>query len=372
MIPYGKQSIDEDDIQAVIDVLRSDFLTTGPTVAKFEQSVISYCGARYGTAVCNGTAALHAAMFALNIGPGSEVIVPPMTFAATANCVFYVGAMPVFADVEPNTLLIDPIDVERKITDRTRAIIGVDYAGQPCDWDALHEIAKKHELKLLADSCHALGAEYKGRKVGSLADLTVFSFHPVKQITTGEGGMVVTDHEDLDARMKRFRTHGISTTAEQRENQDTWHYEMVDLGFNYRITDIQCALGISQMRKIESFLARRHEIAAVYDDAFASFDPVRLLTTMNSNKHAHHLYVIRVDASRRTEIFKNLRTAGVGVNVHYIPVHFHPYYRTKLCMRPGRCPNAEFAYSQIISLPIWPKMSKSEVQLVIDAVRRFA
>jgi len=368
MIPYGRQHIDEDDVQAVCDALRSDFLTTGPRVAEFEASVAGYCGAKYGAAMANGTAALHAVMFALGVGPGDEVIVPPITFAATANCVLYMGATPVFADVEADTLLIDPEDVARKITPRTKAVIGVDYAGQPCDWDALRAIADKHALKLVADACHALGAEYKGRRSGTLADLTVFSFHPVKHITTGEGGMVVTDDGALDAHARRFRTHGITATPEQREAKGTWYYEMTDLGFNYRITDIQCALGISQMKKLPSFLARRREIAAEYDSAFAGSKAVRPLAVRNHNNHAYHLYVVRVAPERRAEIFSGLRDAGIGVNVHYIPVHLHPYYQQNLGTGTGLCPVAEAAYEQIISLPMWPGMGGEEVAGVLEGV----
>lgn len=368
MIPYGRQHIDDDDIQAVCEALRSDFLTTGPRVAEFEASVAGYCGAKHGAALCNGTAALHAAMFALGVGPGDEVIVPPITFAATANCVLYMGATPVFADVEPDTLLIDPEDVARKITPRTKAVIGVDYAGQPCDWDALRTIADKYGLKLVADACHALGAEYKGRRTGTLADLTVFSFHPVKHVTTGEGGMVVTDGGELDARVRRFRTHGITATPKQREARGTWFYEMVDLGFNYRITDIQCALGVSQMRKLDGFLARRRAIAAEYDAAFAGTQDVSPLVVRGHNNHAYHLYVIRVAASRRSEIFSGLRSAGIGVNVHYIPVHLHPYYRKTLGAGPGTCPVAEAAYERIISLPMWPGMSGEDVAAVVRGV----
>ena len=233
-LPYGRQIIDDEDIAAVTDALRSDWLTTGPAVERFERSVCAFTGVGYGVAVNNGTAALHTAMFALGIGPGDEVIVPPMTFAATANCVLYQGGTPVFADVDTDTLLIDPAAVDAAVTPRTRAIIGVDYAGQPCDWDALRSIADRRKLALVADACHALGGEYKGRKAGVLADVTVFSFHPVKHITTGEGGMVTTDDASLAEKMRRFRNHGITTTAAQREKAGGWFYEMADLGRNYR------------------------------------------------------------------------------------------------------------------------------------------
>lgn len=370
MIPYGRQYIDDEDIMAVAAALRSDFLTTGPAVAEFEGAVALYCGAKCGAAVSSGTAALHCAMFALGIGPGDEVIVPPMTFAATANAVLYQGGTPIFADVERGTLLMDPAKATDKITDRTRAIVAVDYAGQPCDWDELRSIADKRGIALAADGCHALGAEYKGRKVGKLADLTVFSFHPVKHVTTGEGGMVVTDDEHLDARVRRFRNHGITTDYRERERTGAWFYEMADLGFNYRITDIQCALGTSQLGKLPGFLARRRAVASAYDEAFTDNENIRLLRVRSHNNHAYHLYVIRVEAGRRAEIFSNLRAAGIGVNVHYVPVHLHPYYRKRLGTGPGLCPVAEAAYEQIISLPMHPGLSDGDVEQVIEAVRR--
>jgi perosamine synthetase len=374
MIPYGRQTIDENDIKAVVDVLRSDWLTTGPKVAEFEQAVADYVGAKYAVAVCNGTAALHAAMYAIGIGPGDEVIVPPITFAATANCVVFQGGIPVFADVDPGTLLLDPAKVEEKITEKTKAIIGVDYTGQPCDWDKLHETAGKHGIKLVADACHALGAEYKGRRVGTLADMTVFSFHPVKHITTGEGGMITTDSAELVERMRIFRTHGITTDAHQREKQGSWFYEMVDLGYNYRITDFQCALGISQMQKLPKFLEHRRKIAARYDGAFEGLFGITPIAVCKSSLHAYHLYVIRVDGNTlsidRTMLFSKLRENGIGVNVHYIPVHLHPFYKEKFHTGPGLCPIAESAYEQIISLPLFPGMKDTDVDNVINVMQK--
>ena len=373
MIPYGRQTIDEDDIRAVTEVLRSDWLTTGPKVAEFEQAVADYVGAKYAVAVSSGTAALHAAMYAIDIKPGDEVIVPPITFAATANCVVYQGGTPVFADVDPGTLLLDPAKVEEKITKKTRAIIGVDYAGQPCDLDRLREIADKHNLRLVADGCHAIGAEYKGRKVGTLADMTIFSFHPVKHITTGEGGMITTDAPELAERMRLFRSHGITTDARQREKQDSWFYEMTDLGYNYRMTDFQCALGISQLKKLPKFLERRREIAARYDEAFAGIAGINSLVVRHDSLHAYHLYVVRIDSNAlgidRTTLFTNLRKKGIGVNVHYIPVHLHPFYRDKFNTGPGLCPVAEAAYVQIISIPMFPGMTDEDVEKVIAEVK---
>ncbi len=388
MIPYGRQTIDEDDIKAVVDVLRSDWLTTGPKVAEFEQAVADYVGAKYAVAVNSGTAALHAAMYAIGVKLGDEVIVPPITFAATANCVVYQGGTPVFADVDPGTLLLDPAKVEEKITEKTRVIIGVDYAGQPCDWDKLREIADKHGLRLVADGCHALGAEYKGRKVGSLADMTIFSFHPVKHITTGEGGMITTDDTGLAERVRLFRTHGITRdpskfagTSGKSQNSMLhapcsmpFYYEMVDIGYNYRLTDFQCALGISQLRKLPKFLDRRREIAARYDEAFANLSGINPLAVRPDVLHAYHLYVIRIDSSvlsiDRATLFTNLRKKGIGVNVHYIPVHLHPFYREKFHASPGLCPIAEVAYEQIISIPMFPGMTDEDVEKVINVMQK--
>jgi len=375
MIPYGRQTIDEDDIKAVVDVLRSDWLTTGPKVDEFEQAVANYVGAKYAVAVANGTAALHAAMYALGIKPGDEVIVSPMTFAATANCVVYQGGTPVFADVDPDTLLIDPKKVEEKINLKTKAIIAVDYAGQPCDYDTLKNITEKHGLFLVADACHSLGASYKGRTIGSnLADLSVFSFHPVKHITTGEGGMITTDNESLAERMRKFRNHGITMDHRQRDAQGSWFYEMVNLGYNYRMTDFQCALGISQLRKLMSWLEKRQNIAQKYDETFAEIKGIEPLALKANIRHAYHLYVVRVDKSNtgihRDVLFRELRSRGIGVNVHYIPVHMHPFYRNRYRIVAGLCPIAEKAYDQIISLPMFPGLSDEQLAFVIGEIKR--
>ena len=374
MLPYGHQWLDDDDIAAVVAVLRSNWLTTGPKVDEFEQVFAETVGAREAVAVSSGTAALHAAMYAIGIKPGDEVIVPAMTFVATANCVVYQGGVPVFTDVDPDTLLLDPIQVETKITPRTKAIIAVDYAGQPCDYDALWAIANKYGLMLVADACHALGGTYKGRPVGSLAHLTVFSFHPVKHITTGEGGMVTTNDPQLAQRMRIFRNHGITTDYRQREQQGSWFYEMVDLGYNYRITDIQCALGLSQLRKLPAWVKRRQEIAQRYHAAFAEIPAIRPLGVRPEVSHAYHLYVVRLDLTRlrstRSQIFAALRAEGIGVNVHYIPVHLHPFYRKRFGTGPGLCPVAEAAYNEIISLPIFPSMTNEDINDVVRAIRK--
>ena len=374
MIPYARQSIDEQDIAAVCKVLRSDWLTTGPKILEFEQAVADYVGAKYAVAVSNGTAALHAAMYAIGIGSDDEVIIPPMTFAATANCVVFQGGTPVFADVDSDTLLLDPAKVEEKITEKTGAIIGVDYAGHPCDWDRLREITDRYKLTLVADGCHTLGAEYKGEKVGAIADMTVFSFHPVKHITTGEGGMITTDDEDLANRMRLFRNHGIVSDFRDREIQGSWFYEMAGLGYNFRLTDIQCTLGSSQLKKLPDFLARRRKIAKIYDDTFDELERISPLAVRDDVLHAYHLYIVRVSTDKcqgnRDQIFKKLRENGIGVNVHYIPVHLHPYYRKCFETRPGLCPVAEKAYDEIISLPMFPGMTDDDVEKVIKAVKK--
>lgn len=362
-IPYGRQTIDDDDLRAVAEVLRSDWLTCGPAVPRFEEAVAGFCGAAHGVAVSSGTAALHAAVFALGLGPGDEVIVPPMTFAATANCALYQGATPVFADVDPETLLLDPAAVEGRITPRTRAVIGVDYAGQPCDWDALRAIADRHGLALVADGCHALGAGLGARRVGTLARMTTLSFHPVKHVATGEGGMILTDDPELDRRLRLFRNHGISTEARQRENAGEWYYEMVELGYNYRLTDIQAALGASQMAKLPDFLERRRAVARFYDRAFAG-TAVRPLGKRPGLEHAYHLYVVRVPD--RDRVFKAMRAAGIGVQVHYIPVHLHPYYRSRLGTAEGLCPAAEAAAREILSLPMYPGLSDADAGFVAE------
>jgi perosamine synthetase len=370
MIPYGRQSIDDEDIASVAEVLRSDWLTTGPAVDRFERAVAEFTGARHAVAVSSGTAALHAAVYAVGIGSGDEVIVPPMTFAATANAVVYQGGTPIFADVDPATLLLDPAEVERKITARTKAIISVDYAGQPCDYGCLRTIAQRHKLALIADACHSLGGEYRGRMVGSLADMTAFSFHPVKHITTGEGGMITTDDASLASRLRRFRNHGISTDHRQRSEAGSWFYEMEELGYNYRLSDINCALGVSQLSKLPAWIARRREIAAAYDAAFTPlcWTP---LAVQPDVCHAWHLYVVQVPEGRAVA-FRALRDAGIGVNVHYVPVHLHPFYRRRFGTGPGLCPQAEQAYERLLSLPMYSGMRDAEVEAVIAAIWRIA
>lgn len=369
MIPYGKQTIEQDDIQAVVDVLKSDFLTTGPKIAEFEQTVADYVGAKYAVAISNGTSALHAACFAAGIGPGDEVITTPLTFAASANCVLYCGGTPVFADVDPKTYNIDPEDIQRKITDRTKAIIAVHLAGQPCDMDAIHSIAREHGLIVIEDGAHALGSVYKGKKVGNLSDMTTFSFHPVKPITTGEGGMIVTDNEDFYKKMVLFRSHGITRDdSMMTRNDGPWFYQQFDLGYNYRITDIQCALGCSQMKKLDRFLARRKEIVARYNEAFADCDNIITPYQLSDTESGWHLYIVQVKNCDRRQVFEAMREKGIGVNVHYIPVYMHPYYQEH-GYENVHCANAEEIYSHIISLPLYPGLTSEQQDYVIDTLK---
>jgi perosamine synthetase len=372
LLPYGRQSIDEADIQAVVDVLRSDWLTTGPKVGEFEEAMAAWVGAKYAVTFSSGTAALHATAFAAGLKPGDEAITSPMTFAATANCVLYQGATPVFADVSADTLNLDPVLAEARVTPRTKAILPVDYAGHPADIDAFSQLADRHGFVVIEDACHALGAEYRGRKVGSLAHMTVFSFHPVKHLTTGEGGLVTTNDAGLAESLRRFRNHGISSDARQRQSAGQWHYEMVLLGYNYRLTDIACALGLSQMGKLDANLTRRREIANRYAAAFRDVPGVIAPPVRPEVNPAWHLYPIRVDLPRLTvdrgEVFRALRAENLGVNVHYIPVHCHPYYRDRFGYRGGEYPVAEDAYARLISLPMFHGMTDQDVEDVIGAI----
>jgi perosamine synthetase len=372
LLPYGHQQIDNDDINAVIEVLRSDWITTGPKVAEFEEAFAAYVGSKYAVSFSSGTAALHGASFAAGLQPGDEAITTPMTFCATANCVLYQGAKPVFADVCPDTLNIDPDEVKRYITEHTKAVLPVDYAGHPADLQSILELATSHGLVVIEDACHALGAEYRGRRVGSISHMTVFSFHPVKHITTGEGGMVTTDDAKLARQLRMFRNHGIDSDARERQANGHWSYEMVALGYNYRLTDIGCALGVSQLRKLETNLSRRQEIAARYTAAFQEIPGVVAPSVRSGMNPAWHLYPIRIDLKTlrvgRGEIFRALRAEGLGVNVHYMPVHLHPYYREKLGHRRGEYPVAEAAYDSLISLPMFHSMTYQDVSAVLHAV----
>lgn len=371
-LPYGRQYIDDDDIAAVVEVLKSDYLTTGPYIKKFEEAIAEYVGAKYAVSFSNGTAALHGACFAAGIEQGDEVITTPMTFAASANCVLYQGGKVVFADIDSKTYNIDPTEIEQKITDKTKAIIPVDFTGQPVELDKILNIANKYKLVVIEDAAHALGATYNGKKVGSISDMTMFSFHPVKHITTGEGGIIVTNNKEFYDKLLQFRSHGITRNVEKlNEYHGPWYYEMQLLGYNYRMTDIQSALGISQLRKIDMFINRRKEIAKKYNEAFKNIDQVIIPYQGKHRESSWHLYILRLKLSEltvdRKQIFEELQNQNIGVNVHYIPVHLHPYYQ-QLGYGKGDFPKAEKLYQEIITLPLFPAMSDQDVEDVIIAV----
>jgi UDP-4-amino-4,6-dideoxy-N-acetyl-beta-L-altrosamine transaminase len=373
ILPYGRQALDEDDVQAVLAVLRSDWLTTGPRVEAFERALAETVGAAHAVAVSSGTAALHAAMFAAGIGPGDEVIVPALTFAASANAVLYQAGTPVFADVRADTLNVDPGDVSAKLTPQTRAVMAVDFAGQPADLDEIGTVTRDRGLHLIEDAAHALGAEYRGRRVGALADLTTFSFHPVKQITTGEGGLVATGRAELAARLRRFRNHGLETEFGERHARGDVYSPMVDLGYNYRLTDLGCALGLSQLARLEQFLKRRGEIAQRYRAELQSQPGLTLPAVLPHVRHAWHIFPVllepeRLTADRRT-IVAALRAENVGATVHYVPVYWHPYYQAR-GYRRGLCPQAEWVFERVLSLPLFPAMTEPDVDDVLTALRK--
>jgi len=375
MLPYGKQTIEKDDIEAVVNALQSDWLTTGPLVSTFETTFAQAVGAQQAVSFSSGTAALHAAMHAAGIGADAndEVIVPAITFVATSNAVLYQNAQPVFADVNSDSLLIDPEDVARKITPNTKAIVAMDYAGQPCDYAALRALADQHNLVLISDACHSLGAAIGSNRVGSLADFTCFSFHPIKQITSAEGGMVTTNNHLAATTLKEFRNHGITTDHRQRESKQQHQYAMESLGFNYRLTDLQCALGLSQLAKLKRFTRRRNDIARFYRSLLQSIPHVKPLYTRTGIEHAHHLFVIRWDQAStglsRDHAFEQLRERKIGVNVHYQPVYQHPYYVNRFGDQTGTCPTAERVYQEILSLPIFPLMREEDVRQVVDQLQ---
>lgn len=368
-IPYGHQWVDNDDIRAMIDVLEGDWITQGPKVDEFESKVAAYCGAKYGVAVSNGTAALHAACAVAGISAGDEVITTPISFLATANAIVYCGGNPIFADISENTLNIDPDEIRKRLSDKTRAIIPVDFAGHPANLDEIMSVAHENKLVIIEDAAHALGAEYQGRKIGGISDMTTLSFHPVKHITTGEGGMILTNSEDYYEKLRVFRHHGIN-----RDNLDegAWYYEMHNIGYNLRLTDFQCALGLSQISKLDGYVRRRREIAEQYNEAFAQVPVIVTPLEQGHVKAAYHIYVIQLQlddlrASRR-EVFDALREERIGVNVHYIPIHLQPYYQRTFGCKRGDYPKAERYYERAITLPIFPKMSDDDVNYVINTI----
>jgi perosamine synthetase len=376
-IPYATQWIEEDDILAVAEALRSSNLTQGPLVEEFEKHIAQYCGAKYAVAVNSGTSALHIACLAAGVSARDEVVTSANTFTASANCVLYCGGKPVFADIEPGTALIDPVDIRKKLTKKTKAIIPVHFAGQPADMEEISKIAKENNLKIIEDAAHAIGAKYRLKngqdwiKVGSCfhSDMTILSFHAVKQITTGEGGMVLTNDQNLYEKLVFFRSHGITRSIKyMKETEGLWYYEMHDLGFNYRLTDIQCALGTSQLKKLDKFIVRRKEIAKIYDDAFSEIEQIDFIKEKEGFDSSRHLYVILVENRKNIFNWLNAET-NIQVNVHYIPVYFHPYYR-RLGYEKGLCPLAEEYYSRAISIPMFPKLANDEVEYVIGKIKK--
>lgn len=368
-IPYGRQSIEEDDIQAVVEALQADFLTTGPRIEEFEQKFAEYVGVKYAVAVSNGTAALHLACLAAGIKEGDEVITSPITFVASANCVLYCGAKPVFADIDQLTYNIDPADIRRKITDKTKAIVAVHFTGQPCQMDEIQALAEEYNLLVIEDAAHALGAEYKGKRIGSISNMTTFSFHPVKHITTCEGGMVTTGDKSLYERLNLFRSHGITRDSELLINNDgPWYYEQQELGYNYRITDVQCALGLSQLKKLDRFIERRKEIADKYNKAFEGLEGVIIPGQAEHCLNSWHLYVIQVTIKSRKTVVEGLHDKKIGVNVHYIPVYRQPFYQ-KNGYADIICINSELLYGNMISLPMYAGLSDEEQEYVINQIK---
>lgn len=383
-IYYGHQFIDDDDVDAVVNVLKSDYLTCGPAITELERSLCKITGAKYAVAVCNGTAALHAACYAAGFTNGDEVITTPITFAASVNCILYVGAKPVFADIDPDTYNISPKSIEQKINSKTKAVIAVDFTGQAAELDEIRAICQKNHLKFIEDGAHSIGTTYKDRPVGSIADLTTFSFHPVKTVTGGEGGAVLTNDKKLYEKLLLFRTHGI-TRDERFMDLDTkletdgsyvledWYYQQIDLGYNYRLTDIQAALITSQLNKLNQFKAVRKNITRRYDNAFADSSGLILQKEIKESDTVRHIYLVQLVLESlnvgRKEIYAALKAENVYCNIHYIPVYYFPYYR-KLGYQKGLCPNAEKLYERILTLPLYPSMREEDVSSVIAAVKK--
>ncbi len=369
-LPYGRQSLDEDDIAAVVAVLRGDWLTTGPAVERFEAALCAQTGAQHAVAVNSGTAALHVAYFGAGLGPGDELVTSPLTFAATASMALHLGAKVRFADVEPDTGNLDPAAAAAAVSPATRAVVGIDYAGHPADWNALRDVANRVDARLLADAAHSLGATYQGKQVGLLADATATSFHPVKPITTAEGGALLSDDPELARRAAQFRSHGMVRDAEHFRDKDPgpWHYEIQALGLNYRLPDVLCALGVSQLTKLDAFVARRRAIAATYLTQLAPLEGLELPHPRADVESGWHIFPLRVrEAARRRPFFEALRARGLGVQVHYEPVHLQPYY-LDLGFRPGDCPVAEDYTARALSLPLFPSMSDADVARVIETL----
>lgn len=372
---YGHQFLDDKDIQAVVEVLKSDYLTCGPKITELEEKLCHLTGAKYGFAVNSGTAALHIACQAIGLQPGDEVITTPITFAASANCVLYMGATPVFADINEKTYNIDPDSIEKKITAKTKAVIAVDFTGQVVEVERIRQICDAHGLVFIEDAAHSIGTSYCGKMVGSLADITTFSFHPVKTVTSGEGGAVMTSREDLAKKIALYRSHGITREADllEKESEGGWYYEQIALGMNYRMTDIQAGLLISQLDKLSDFKKKRAEIVNRYNEAFEQMEGVLVQEEIPESDTTRHLYILRLDLEKfrcdRKEFFDAMAAENICCNVHYIPVYRHPYYE-KLGYQKGLCPKAEALYESMMSLPLYPSMGKEDVEDVIKAVKK--
>lgn len=381
VIPYGRQSINEEDIQSVVDVLKTPWITQGPKVAEFEKAIADYCGTQYAVAVSNGTAGLHLACLAAGLMPGDEAITTPMTFVATANAITYTGARPVFADIQYCSVNIDPAEIEKKISKRTRAILPVHFAGLPVDLSEIFAMAKKHNFFVIEDACHAFGASYRGRKIGSCdySDMTVFSFHPVKAFTTGEGGCITTNNAKLYKRLKSLANHGLYRDEAMQKKSGAWIYELRDLGYNFRLTDLQCALGLSQLKRVDQFIESRRAVAARYIEAFSHQNGQVLLPKFNfkDRESAWHLFLFRVQSPKasvlRCQIYEKLKANGIFSQIHYIPVTRQPFYRKLFKGKKISCPNAEKYYAETLSLPLYPDLSNDDINRVIgmtlEAVR---
>ncbi len=374
-LPYGTQYLDEKEINEVVDSLKSNWITTGPKMKLFEEKFRDFRGSKYAVAVNSGTAALHISTSSIDINPGDEVITTPMTFVASANCVVYRGGTPILADIKKDTYNIDSEEIKKNISPKTKAIIPVHFAGQPCDMDEIREVAEENNLFVIEDAAHAIDAEYKGRKIGNISDLTVFSFHPVKNITTAEGGMVTTNNEDLYEKLLMFRTHGISRDAVNRFGKEgDYYYDMQYLGFRYNLSELHSALGIRQLDKLDSFQKRRREIVRIYDKELSEYELITCPYVKKNVKHSWHLYVIQINIEKlkvdRDYIFKALRRENIGVNVHYIPIHYHSYYQEKFNLKKGILPNSEFLFPRLLTIPLFPKMSDNDVNDVIFALKK--
>ncbi|MGD2118519.1 MAG: UDP-4-amino-4,6-dideoxy-N-acetyl-beta-L-altrosamine transaminase [Chromatiales bacterium] len=374
-IPYGTQWLGDEEINAVVEVLKGDWLSPGPYVDAFEEAMAEYCGARHAVAFSSGTAALHGAVFAAGLQPGQRGITSPFSWVASANCIAYQNGHPAFADVDAASMNLSPDKLQAAITGDTRLVIPVHFAGLPCDMQAIRQFADAHDLTIIEDAAHALGATSRHGKVGDCrySDMVCFSFHPVKHITTGEGGMVLTNNTDLTEQLRRFRNHGIVRADGQRfPDEGPWYFEMQQLGYNYRMTNFQAAIGFHQLKKLDAFVARRHEICARYDEAFQNVENIGVAVAADGYNSSRHLYVIRLQSETlqrsKKQIVEQLKQAGLGVQVHYPPIHTQPYYREHYGYQAGDFPVAEQLYRESLSIPLYPKMTDDDVEYVIETI----